>query len=155
LFQSGSLRIASMAMRREDPVAAGNRDRLARDRHQRVHQVRIHLAPHPRVHAAHGAAEHEPQVPHVETLGEHAVLGLDDVAVAVVREFRPQAVARLARAAAADPVGQHDEILACVERLPEAKQLVGERRHQPVLAGAAGAVQQSNQRRGCPAQGRA
>src|SRR5262249_60298944 len=76
-----------------NPVAAGNRDRLARDWHQRVHQVGIHLAPHPRVHAAHGTAEHEAQVTHVETLGEHAVLGLDDVAVAVVRELGAQAVA--------------------------------------------------------------
>ena len=56
------------------------------------------------------------------------MLGLDHVDVAVARELRAQPVARLARLAVADVVGQDDEVLRGVERLPGPEQLAGERR---------------------------
>ena len=85
-FHSGSLRIASMTIAPPHPVAAGDLRRQARERHQRVHEVRIALAPQPGVHAAHRRAHHEPQVVDAEALGDQPVLRLDHVVVAVARE---------------------------------------------------------------------
>jgi hypothetical protein len=52
-----------------------------------------------------------------EAFGDQPVLGSDDVVVAVMGKLGAQGVARLARAAAADAVGQDDKILRGVERL--------------------------------------
>jgi hypothetical protein len=79
-----------------------------------------------------------------EAFGDEPVLGRDDVFVAVMGKLGAQGVARLARAAAADAVGQDDEILRGVERLAGGEQLVGERGHQPRLAAGAGAMQQDH-----------
>ena len=82
--------------------------------------------PQPGVHAAHRRAHHQPQVVHLQAFRQQPVLGLDHVVVAVAREPRAQAVARLARLAVADVVGQDDEVLRGVERLAGAEQLAGE-----------------------------
>ena len=124
------------------PVLARNLDRLARDRHHAVHEIGKHEAPHPTVHAAHRGAEHEPQMPDVEMLGDQPMLRRDDVLIAVVRKFRAQAVARFRGAATADCGRQNDEIFRGIERLAGLEQLVGERGPQPVGARAAGAVQE-------------
>ena len=109
-FHSGSVRIASMIIRRHIAVAAGDLRRQAGQRHQRVHEVRIRLAPQPGVHPAHRGADHQPQVVDPQPFGQQPVLGLDHVVVAVVREPRAQAVARLARLAVADAVREDDEV---------------------------------------------
>ena len=123
-----------------DAVAAGDLRRQAGERHQRVHEVRMALAPHPGVHAAHRRAHDQAQVIHAEAFGEQAVLRLDHVGVAVVRELRAQPVAGLGGFAVADAVGQHDEVLRRVERLARAEQLARELRPQELRAAAAGAV---------------
>ena len=87
---------------------------------------RIPRRPQPRVHAAHRRAHHQPQVVHLQAFGQQAVLRLDHVGVAVAREPRAQAVARLARRAVADVVRQDDEVLRGVEQLAGAEQLAGE-----------------------------
>ena len=127
-----------------NPVAAADLDRLAGDRNEAVHQVGIHVSPHPGVHPAHGRAHDEAQVLDAETFGHELVLGRDDVLIAVMGELGAQAVARLAGAAAADTVRQDDEVLRRVERLAGGEQLVGKRGHQPGLAAGARAVEQDH-----------
>ncbi len=63
------------------------------------------------------------------------------VVVGVFRETRVQAVARLARLAVTDAVGQDDEVPRGVERLSGAEQLAAERRATESLHRSAGAVQ--------------
>jgi len=70
-----------------DPVAAGDLDRLAGDRHQCVHEARVHLAPHPDMHAAHRAAEHQAQMLDAEFFGDETDFRRNDVAVAIRNEF--------------------------------------------------------------------
>src|SRR6266404_4987896 len=77
-----------------------------------------------------------------EPFSDEAVFRRDDVAVAVTWEFCTEAVARLAGAAAANAVGHDNEMARGVERLAFAEKLVRERREEPILARAAGAVQQ-------------
>ena len=126
------------------PVAAADLHRLARQRDDAVHQIGIHFGPHPGVHPAHRAADHQPQMPDPEPLGDKAVAAIDHVAIAVTREFALQPVRRLARPAAADRV-LHDEKVFCrVERLAGTVQLVGQRWAQPVGAGAGIALQQQH-----------
>ena len=81
---------------------------------------------------------------HIEAFGDQPVFRVDDVAIAVVREFSAQPVARLARSAAADPVRQDNEVFGGIERLARAEQFVAERRPQPVGADAARAVEQEH-----------
>ena len=59
---------------------------------------------------------------HAEAFGEQPMFRLDHVAIAVVRKSRVQAVARLARLAVADAVGQDDEEAADVEQLIRAEE---------------------------------
>jgi hypothetical protein len=109
-----------------DAVAAGDLRREAGERHERIHELRMLLAPQPGVHAAHGGAHDEPRMVHLQPLGEQQVLRLHHVVVGVVREVSVQAIARLARLAMPDAVGQHDEITCGIERLTGTEQLPGE-----------------------------
>ena len=79
-----------------------------------------------------------------ESIGHHAVIEVDHVVVAVMREFGAQPVGRLARPAAADGVGHDDQILRRVERLARREQFVGEARPQPVGPGAGITLQQQH-----------
>ena len=148
------LRVAADEVHRHlPPHAVAPRDRRgeARERQERVHEVRIRLAPHPRVHPAHRRADHEPQMGHAETLGQEPVLRADHVVVRVARELRPEPVARLRRAAVPDPVGDHHVIARGVERLARAEQNAGERRAEELRRRAARPVQDEHRVRGFPA----
>ena len=123
------------------PVAARHRGRLRRHRHQRVHQVRIGLAPHPGLHAAHRIADHQAQMLDAEPLGDQPVLRRDHVGVVVEREFGAQPVGRLGRFPGADRVRQDDEIFRGVERLARRRTARRRRPRQETGAGASGAVQ--------------
>src|SRR5215469_5520062 len=127
-----------------EPVAAADLDRLARERHNPVHQVGIGLSPQPAMHTAHRAADHQPQMADAEPLGDKAVTAVNHVAIAVMREVALQPVRRFRGAAAADRVLHDDEIVARVERLAGAVEVVGEARPQPVLASAGIALQQQH-----------
>src|SRR4051812_10846241 len=74
---------------------------------------------------------------------DQQLLRLDHVFVAIAREFGAQAIARLARSATADTIGDDQIILCAVERLPAAEQLRAEEIDNgfPV---AVGAVQQQH-----------
>ena len=70
--------------------------------------------------------EHQPQVVHLQPVDQHGVLRAHHVVVGVFRKPRVQAVARLARFAVADAVGQDDEVARGVEQLAGAEQLAAE-----------------------------
>jgi hypothetical protein len=88
----------------QHPIAARHGRGLRRHGHQHVHEVGILFAPKPRVHAAHGIAEHEAQVTDAEPLSHEPVLGFDHVIVIVLRKFGPQAVRWLRRFSGAERV---------------------------------------------------
>ena len=125
----------------QHPIAARHRRRLRRHRHQRIHEVRMHFAPQPGLHAAHGIAHDQAQVTDAEAFFDQPVLTFHHVGVIVLRKLHPQAVGRLRRSAMADRVGQNDEIFARVERRAGAEQFAGELRREQAFGGAAGAVQ--------------
>ena len=127
-----------------EPVAAADLDRLAGDRHHPVHQLGVHLGPHPRMHATHRAADDQPQMGNIETFADQPIAGLDHVIVAVVREFPFETVGGLARSATTDRVRHDHEVFRGIERLPGRKQLVGEARAQPIGTGAGVALQQQH-----------
>ncbi len=110
-------------------VAPGDLDRQAGERHQGVHEIGIGVAPDPGVHAAHRGAHHQTEVIDLQALGEQVVLGAHHVVVVVLREAHVEPVARAARFAVADPVGEDDEVFRRVEELPGAEELAGERGH--------------------------
>jgi hypothetical protein len=98
------------------------------------------LAKDPGLHPAHRGAHDQLEVIHAKVFGEQAVLCLDHVRVAVLRKSGPEPITRLRGFPVPDPIGQHDEILVGVERLPRAKQLAGELRPQELRAGTARAM---------------
>src|SRR5262249_37340882 len=108
---------------------------------QARHEVGILFAPKPRVHAAHGMAETEPQVTDAEPFGHKPVLGFDHVIVIVLRKFASQTVRWPRRFSGAERVWQDDEVFACVERLAGAEQLAREGGRQEICSGAAGAME--------------
>ena len=118
-------------------VASGNLGRQAGERHQRVHHVRIALAPEPGVHSAHRGAHDETQMVDAESINEQAMLGFEHVEIPVLRELRAQSVTGLARLAVTDVVRRDDVELRGVERLPRPEQLIGERAAGELRAGAA------------------
>ena len=63
---------------------------------------------------------------HLEPFGEERVMRSHHVVVRVLREARVQAVARLARLAVPDAVGQDDEVSRRIENLSRAEQLPAE-----------------------------
>src|SRR5262249_25642866 len=81
------------------------------------------FAPKPRLHAAHGVAEHEAQVTDAKPLGHEPVLGFNHVIVIVFRKFGSQAVRWLRRLSGSDRVRQNDEVFARIQRLAGAEQL--------------------------------
>ena len=76
-------------------VAAGELDREAGKGSECVGELREGLAPDEGLHTAHGGAEDEPEVIDVEAVGEHGVLGGDDVVVVVLGEVHVEAVGGL------------------------------------------------------------
>ena len=62
-------------------------DTMVSQRHDPVHQIGVHLAPHPGVHAAHRAADDQTQMSDFETFGDQPIARLDHVIVPVVRKF--------------------------------------------------------------------
>src|SRR6516162_10090340 len=127
-----------------EPVAAADLDRLAGDRHYPIHQVGVHLGPHPGVHAAHRAADDQPQMGDIEAFGDQPIAGFDHVMVAVVRKFPLEPVGGLARSATPDRVRHDHEILRRIERLAGGEQLVCKARAQPIGTGAGVALQQQH-----------
>ena len=97
-----------------------------RQRHERVHEIRMRFTPEPGVHSAHRRPHDEPRVIHAEAVCEQPKLRLDHVAVAVARKFCVHAVARLTRFPVTDAIGQNDEKFRRVERLARTKKLAGE-----------------------------
>ena len=93
---------------------------------ERVHEAGMGVAPAPGVHAAHRGPGDQQQVVDAEVLRQQPVLRRHHVVVVVAREIHPQAVARPAGGAVADAVGQHDEVLARVERAAGAEERLGE-----------------------------
>ena len=75
-----------------------------------------------------------------EAFSHEPVLGFDHVDVAITRKLRAQSVARFARSAVTDIVGQDDEVFRRVEELAGAEQLAGKVPSGELAAGAAGAV---------------
>src|SRR5262245_57504107 len=75
-----------------------------------------------------------------ETIREERLLRRQHVLVAVLRELRAEAVARLARLPVADVVRKDDEVLRRVERLSRHEQLARESAADELTAGATRAM---------------
>jgi hypothetical protein len=125
----------------QHPVSAGDLGRRAGQRDESVHEVGVALPPHPAVHAAHRRPHHEPQVRHAEVVDEEPALRVHHVVIVVVREPGVQPLARPARLAVTDAVGQDDVIDGRVERFAGAVQRAGEDRTEELAARAGGAVE--------------
>ncbi len=108
------------------PVAPRHLRRQAGQRHERVHEIRIHLAPQPRVHPAHRGAHDQAQVVHPQPFRQQFVLRRDHVAVAVGRKLGPQPVAGLGRMAVPDVVNNYQIMPLRVQKLSRPKQLAAE-----------------------------
>ena len=121
-------------------VAAVDLRRQRRDRHDAVHHAWVADAPHPRVHAAHRDPHHQPQAPDAEMLGDEAVFQVDQVAVAVARKLRAQAVAWLGGFAGAEDVGENQKVTGRIERAAFDRQRTDHRRRQHLRCVAARAV---------------
>jgi len=96
------------------------------------------------VHAAHRAADDQPQMGDSEPFGDQPIAALDHVTVAVTGEISSKPVGGLGRSAAPDRVRHDHEILCRVERLMRPKELVGEARTQPIGAGPGVTLQQQH-----------
>src|SRR5260221_4231216 len=94
----------------------------------------MELAPDPCMHASHGRTHDEPRVIHTKAARKQAMLRFHHVDVPVAREFRMQAVARLARFAVTDPVRQDNEKLGNIERLIFPEKLAGKFRADKLRA---------------------
>src|SRR5271157_787020 len=127
-----------------EPVAAADLNRLAGDRHHPIHQVGVHLGPHPGMHAAHRAADDQAQMGDTKAFGDQPIAGLDHVMIAVMRKFPLEPVGGLARSATPDRVRHDDEVFRRIERLPGSKELVCEARAQPIGTGAGVALQKQH-----------
>ena len=124
------------------PVPSGDRRRKARERQERVHEVRVRLAPHPRVHPAHRGPDHEPQMRHAEALRQEPVLRLHHVVVRVARESSPSGRRSASRSRRGPmPSGITMKIARRVERLARPEEDARERRTEELRRRAARPVQ--------------
>ena len=80
----------------------------------------------------------------LEPVGDQLMHTVDHVVITVVREIAFEPVGGLARAAAAERVGDVYEIASGIQRLSVLEQLFGQSRSQPVGAGAGIALQQQH-----------
>jgi len=125
----------------QDPVSAGHLARLAGHGHQRVHLAGVLHAPDPGMHAAHAVADDGAHPLDAQHLFHQPVLRVNHVLVVVLGEVCTQAVGRFAALAMADAVGNDDEVIAGVQRLPGAEHLASEGWRQHALRRAGRAVQ--------------
>ena len=77
----------------------------------------MQLAPEPGVHSAHRRSHHQSRVVDAEPFGEQAILRFHHVDITVMGKLRVEPVARLARFAVANSIGQDDEKLRRIQRL--------------------------------------
>ena len=125
----------------EHPVASRHGGRLRAQRHQHAHEVGIHLAPDPGVHAAHRLADHQLEMADAQVLGEQAILRHHHVVVIVFRKARAHSVRGPRRLAGPERIRNDDEIFGGIERLAGAEQLAREALAHHGLARAARAMQ--------------
>ena len=72
------------------------------------------------------------------------VLAVGDVGISVIGELGVEPVAGFARFSVADSIGKNDEVFSCIERLPFAKEFVGEDRNEELVPRPARAVHDEN-----------
>src|SRR5262249_29175335 len=95
----------------------------------------------PAVHAAHAGAHDEFQVGDVEVIGEQSMLRFNHVGVAIVREFRSQAVGGFGGFSVADVVGEDEEVFGGIEGLALVEGFIAEVFGKESAAVAGGAVE--------------
>src|ERR1043165_5429404 len=104
----------------------------------------MEFTPEPGVHASHRCPHYQAEMIGAEFLRDQAVLGQKHVVVAVAWETRMQPVARLARVAMSDGIGQDDEVTPGIQDLPLAEQLTREAEGEKTCARTAGSMQNQN-----------
>ena len=106
-------------MRLRPPTSTGRQE----SSHVGVNVAGLLFAPHESFHAAHGSADEQANVIHLQAVFQQHLCGFEHVSVVVVREFGAQAVAGLGgfAEAAAELVGKDDVILGGVEQLAGAE----------------------------------
>ena len=90
--------------------------RGAADRHQGLHVFRMHDAPDVGLGATHRNAGSQRDIRYLQVIAQQAVVGLHHVVVAVLREFRSEAVGRLAGAPRSQGIDHHDIVTVRVDR---------------------------------------
>ena len=78
-----------------DAIAPSDLYRQARQRHERVHEIRIRFAPDERMHASHRSAHDKPQMIHAQPFVDEPVVCGNHVVVIVLGKMRVQAVTGL------------------------------------------------------------
>src|SRR5579859_1894325 len=125
-------------------VAPGNLHRQTRHRHQRVHKIRIRLAPHERVHASHRRPKNQPQMLHAEAARQQQMMSRHHVVVVVRRKMRVHSVARLGRFPVSNSIRQNHKIFRHVERLPRPVQFICKLRRQELRTRSARPMKNQN-----------
>src|SRR5713226_1600880 len=123
--------------------------RLARQRHQRVHKLRIRFPPHKRMHAPHRRPQNQPQMLHAQVL-QQRMMRRHHVVIVILRKFRVQPVARLRRFPMPNPVRQNDVVLRRIQQLPRAKQFPRKLRLQKLRPRSPSPMQQHHRIRDPP-----
>ena len=109
-------------------------NRVAGQRHERVDDTRVFLAPHPGLHAAHRKAHYQPQVVDSQ-FGRHQLMRrVNHVLVVIARKVRVQAITWLGGSPVSDLVRQDQEEPRGVEWLAGAEQVIGEARSEQLLS---------------------
>src|SRR6266481_9575670 len=81
---------------------------------------------------------------HAESVGQQSILRLHHVDVTVTRKLRMQSVARLARFAVADSIGEHNEKFCRIERLIFSEKFAREFRPNKLRAAAGCSMHNEN-----------
>ena len=110
--------------------------RLARDRHQRVHEVREHFAEHPGQHAAERQADAPADARDLQPFVTRWCCATATSCSRYRGNFAREPSLGSAGAGEADDVGDDEEVLRRIEPARPGRQFAGERGLEPCLAGA-------------------
>jgi len=138
-FRIGTDRVDHHASPEE--VSARDWDRERDHGHHPVHHIGIGLSPLPGIHSAHGHAKNSVEMSYSQSLRDHLVLKIDDIAVIVIWEICFQSVARLAGLAVTDTVRKDQIVAARVERATRIKECLRINRAQQRAAVRPGPMQ--------------
>ena len=128
----------------QHPIPPGHGGGLRCHGHDRIHEIRMRHPPKPGQHAAHGIADHQPDMADAKAFGQQPVLGGQDIGVVELRKTGPKPIRWLGGSACPQRIRDDDVVLRRIQSLARAEKLTGEGRRDHAARRPRRAMQHQN-----------